>query len=66
MSSAYSFSQDWVINYPKASGTALDYTGCDVYTASASGTLKSETKTLKAETLREYLDMDAVYRMMGM
>lgn len=54
MSSAYSFSQDWVINYPKASGTALDYTGCDVYTA-LSGTLKSGTKTLKAETLREYL-----------
>lgn len=55
MSSSYLFQPDWVINYPKASGTALDYTGCDVYTASASGTLKSETKTLKAETLREYL-----------
>lgn len=55
MSNAYSFSQDWVINYPKASGSALDYTGYDVYTASTSGTLKSETKTLKAETLREYL-----------
>lgn len=55
MSSAYSFSQDWVINYPKASGTALDYTGCDVYTASTSGTLKSGAMTLKAETLREYL-----------
>lgn len=54
MSSAYSFSQDWVINYPKASGTALDYTSCDVYTAS-SGTLKSGAMTLKAETLREYL-----------
>ena len=54
MSSAYSFSQDWIINYPKASGTALDYTGCDVYTAS-SGTLKSGAMTLKAETLREYL-----------
>lgn len=55
MSSAYSFSQDWVINYPKASGNALDYTGCDVYTASTSGTLKSGAMTLKAETLREYL-----------
>lgn len=54
MSSAYSFSQDWIINYPKASGTALDYTSCDVYTAS-SGTLKSGAMTLKAETLREYL-----------
>ena len=51
----YSFQPDWVINYPKASGTALDYTDCDVYTASTSGTLKSRTKTLKAETLREYL-----------
>lgn len=55
MSSSYLFQPEWVINYPKASGTALDYTSCDVYTASASGTLKSETKTLKAETLREYL-----------
>ncbi len=55
MSNSYSFQREWIINYPKASGTALDYTGCDVYTASASGTLKSETKTLKAETLREYL-----------
>ena len=55
MSSAYSFSQDWVINYPKASGSALDYTSYDVYTASTSGTLESEAKTLKAETLREYL-----------
>lgn len=54
MSSTYLFSQDWIINYPKASGTALDYTGCDVYTAS-SGTLKSGAMTLKAETLREYL-----------
>ena len=55
MSSAYSFSQDWVINYPKASGSALDYTSYDVYTASTSGTLKSGAMTLKAETLREYL-----------
>ena len=55
MSSLYSFQPEWIINYPKASGTALDYTDCDVYTASTSGTLKSETKTLKAETLREYL-----------
>ena len=55
MSSLYSFQPDWVINYPKASGTALDYTDCDVYTALASGTLTSRTKTLKAETLREYL-----------
>lgn len=55
MSSLYSFQPDWVINYPKASGTALDYTDCDVYTASASGTLTSGKKTLKAETLREYL-----------
>ena len=55
MSSLYLFQPDWVINYPKASGTALDYTDCDVYTASASGTLTSVTKTLKAETLREYL-----------
>lgn len=55
MSSSYLFQPEWVINYPKASGTALDYTSCDVYTASTSGTLKSETKTLKAETLREYL-----------
>lgn len=55
MSNSYSFQPDWVINYPKASGTALDYTDCDVYTASTSGTLKSRTKTLKAETLREYL-----------
>lgn len=55
MSNLYLFQPDWVINYPKASGTALDYTDCDVYTASASGTLTSVTKTLKAETLREYL-----------
>lgn len=56
MSDSYSFQSEWVINYPKASGTALDYTDCDVYTASASGTLTSGgTKTLKAETLREYL-----------
>ena len=55
MSSAYSFSQDWVINYPKASGNALDYTSYDVYTASTSGTLESGAMTLKAETLREYL-----------
>lgn len=55
MSSLYSFQPDWVINYPKASGTVLDYTDCDVYTASTSGTLKSGKKTLKAETLREYL-----------
>lgn len=56
MSSLYLFQPDWVINYPKASGTALDYTDCDVYTASASGTLTSGTKkTLEAETLREYL-----------
>lgn len=56
MSDLYSFQSEWVINYPKASGTALDYTDCDVYTASASGTLTSGgTKTLKAETLREYL-----------
>lgn len=55
MSSSYLFQPEWVINYPKASGTALDYTDCDVYTASASGTLKNRTKTLKAETLREYL-----------
>ena len=56
MSDSYSFQSEWVINYPKASGTALDYTDCDVYTASASDTLTSGgTKTLKAETLREYL-----------
>lgn len=55
MSNSYLFQPDWVINYPKASGTALDYTDCDVYTALASGTLTSRTKTLKAETLREYL-----------
>lgn len=55
MSGSHSFQPEWVINYPKASGTALDYTDCDVYTASASGTLTSGTKTLKAETLREYL-----------
>lgn len=55
MSGSYLFQPDWVINYPKASGTALDYTDCDVYTALASGTLTSRTKTLKAETLREYL-----------
>lgn len=55
MSGSHLFQPEWVINYPKASGTALDYTSCDVYTASTSGTLKSETKTLKAETLREYL-----------
>ena len=56
MSGSHSFQPDWVINYPKASGTTLDYTDCDVYTASASGTLTSGgTKTLKAETLREYL-----------
>ncbi len=55
MSGLYSFQSDWVINYPKASGTTLDYIDCDVYTASASGTLMSGTKTLKAETLREYL-----------
>ena len=64
MSGLYSFQSDWVINYPKASGTTLDYIDCDVYTASASGTLMSGTKTLKAETLREYLDMDAVYGML--
>ncbi len=55
MSSSYLFQPEWVINYPKASGTALDYTSCDVYTASTSGTLTSGKKTLKAETLREYL-----------
>ena len=55
MSGLYSFQSEWIINYPKASGTALDYTDCDVYTASPSGTLKSGKKTLKAETLREYL-----------
>lgn len=55
MSDSYSFQSEWVINYPKASGTALDYTDCDVYTASASSTLTSGKKTLKAETLREYL-----------
>lgn len=55
MSDSYLFQPEWIINYPKASGTALDYTDCDVYTASTSGTLKSRTKTLKAETLREYL-----------
>ena len=56
MSSSYLFQPEWIINYPKASGTALDYTDCDVYTASASGTLTSGTKkTLEAETLREYL-----------
>lgn len=57
MSSSYLFQPDWVINYPKASGTTLDYTDCDVYTASTSGTLTTSgrTKTLKAETLREYL-----------
>lgn len=55
MSISYSFQSEWIINYPKASGTALDYTDCDVYTASASGTLTSGKKTLKAETLREYL-----------
>lgn len=55
MGNTYSFSQDWVINYPKASGSALDYTGYDVYTASTSGTLESGAMTLKAETLREYL-----------
>lgn len=56
MSNLYLFQPDWVINYPKASGTVLDYTDCDVYTASASGTLTSGTKkTLEAETLREYL-----------
>ena len=55
MNGSYLFQPEWIINYPKASGTALDYTDCDVYTASTSGTLKSRTKTLKAETLREYL-----------
>lgn len=57
MSGSYLFQPDWVINYPKASGTTLDYTDCDVYTASTSGTLTTSggTKTLKAETLREYL-----------
>lgn len=57
MSGSYLFQPEWIINYPKASGTALDYTDCDVYTASASGTLTTSggTKTLKAETLREYL-----------
>ncbi len=57
MSGSHSFQPEWIINYPKASGTALDYTDCDVYTASTSGTLTTSggTKTLKAETLREYL-----------
>ena len=57
MSNLYLFQPEWIINYPKASGTALDYTDCDVYTASTSGTLTTSggTKTLKAETLREYL-----------
>lgn len=56
MSGSHSFQPEWIINYPKASGTALDYTDCDVYTASTSGTLTSGTKkTLEAETLREYL-----------
>ncbi len=55
MSDTYSFSQDWVVNYPQANGTNLDYTDCDVYTASASGVLTSGTMTLDAATLREYL-----------
>lgn len=55
MSGSHSFQPEWIINYPKASGTVLDYTDCDVYTASASNTLTSGKKTLKAETLREYL-----------
>lgn len=57
MSGSYLFQPEWIINYPKASGTTLDYTDCDVYTASTSGTLTTSggTKTLKAETLREYL-----------
>lgn len=57
MSGSHSFQPEWIINYPKASGTTLDYTDCDVYTASTSGTLTTSggTKTLKAETLREYL-----------
>ena len=55
MSDSYSFRSEWIINYPKASGTTLDYIDCDVYTALASGKLMSGTKTLKAETLREYL-----------
>lgn len=55
MSDSYSFQSEWIINYPKASGTTLDYIDCDVYTALASGKLMSGTKTLKAETLREYL-----------
>ena len=55
MSDSYLFQPEWIINYPKASGTTLDYTDCDVYTALASGTLTSGKKTLKAETLREYL-----------
>ena len=55
MSGSHSFQPEWIINYPKASGTALDYTDCDVYTASPSGTLTSGKKTLKAEALREYL-----------
>ena len=55
VSGSHSFQPEWIINYPKASGTALDYTDCDVYTASPSGTLTSGKKTLKAEALREYL-----------
>lgn len=62
MSGSHSFQPEWIINYPKASGTTLDYTDCDVYTASPSGTLTtSGTKTLKAETLREYL-REAYYK----
>ena len=62
MSDSYLFQPEWIINYPKASGTTLDYTDCDVYTASPSGTLTtSGTKTLKAETLREYL-REAYYK----
>lgn len=58
MSDSNIFAPDWIINYPKTSGSGLDYTDYDVYRATAQGKLAGRDNTalsLSAATLREYL-----------
>ena len=55
MSDNYSFPQDWVVNYPQASGSNLNYTNYDVFTAKAGALTTTEGRTLDAKTLREYM-----------